>query len=206
MTEPITDPAPEGQPPEGAPAPAAPPAGDPPNEPQSQQDEPLGEPGKRALQAERDARKALEKEKSEYAAKLKEFEDRDKSELQRAQEAAQEATRQAQEQVTTAWREALCAAHQISDEDAETFLTGADAETLKRQAQRLVELRGSAEPAAPPTTTHRPTERLRTGVDPTRGDEPSRAEQIAAAEQAGDWAKARTLKSQQLLELGKQTR
>lgn len=159
---------------------AAPTAGDPPNEPQPQQDEPLGEGGKKALQSEREARKAKERELTELQAQLKEYTDREKTELQRAQEAAQEATRQAQEQVTTAWREALCTAHEISDEDAETFLTGTDAETLKRQAQRLVELRSSAAPAAPPTTTHRPTDRLHTGGDPTSPPEEMDPAKLAA--------------------------
>jgi hypothetical protein len=178
------------------------PAGDPQQQGQQEPDEPLGEGGLRALQSEREARKAAEKAAADAAARIKEFEDRDKSELQKAQDAAAEADQRA----VDAWREALTAAHGISDEDAEVFLTGTDAETLKRQAARLVELHGGQALAGSPTTTHRPTERLRSGVDPTQGETPTLAEQITAAEAAGDWAKARSLKSQQLLELTKQTR
>ena len=50
----------------------------------------LGDGGKKALQAERDARKAAERTAAEYAAKLKEFEDSKLSELERAQKEAAE--------------------------------------------------------------------------------------------------------------------
>jgi len=54
-------------------------------------DVPLGEPGKRALDAERTARKAAEKAASEAQAKLQEIEDAKLSEIDRAQKAAAEA-------------------------------------------------------------------------------------------------------------------
>jgi len=57
-----------------------------------QDDETLGEPGKRALDAERTARKAAEKAASEAQAKLQEIEDAKLSEIERAQKAAAEAT------------------------------------------------------------------------------------------------------------------
>lgn len=50
----------------------------------------LGDGGIKALQAERDARKAAEKTNAELAAKLKEFEDSKLSELEKAQNAANE--------------------------------------------------------------------------------------------------------------------
>jgi len=50
-------------------------------------DEPLREPGKRALDAEREANRALKAEKAELAEKLQKLEDRDKSEEQKRQEA-----------------------------------------------------------------------------------------------------------------------
>ncbi|MBB4935657.1 hypothetical protein F4561_006566 [Lipingzhangella halophila] len=210
MTEPTPQTTPQSPPAPAPPAgppqdpaaqqpPASPPAGDPPQEGQGQQEEPLGEGGKKALQAEREARKAAEKAAAEAAARIKEFEDRDKSELQRAQEAQQTAEQQA----TQAWRDALRTAHQISDEDAETFLTGSDPETLKRQAQRLVELRGTQQQPAPAAAQHTPVEHLRPGAMPNP-PEPTQADQIAAAEKQGDFATARQLKTQQLLGLTKQ--
>jgi broad specificity phosphatase PhoE len=51
----------------------------------------LGDGGKKALQAERDARKQAEKTAAELSAKLKSFEDANLSELERAKKAADEA-------------------------------------------------------------------------------------------------------------------
>lgn len=50
----------------------------------------LGDGGKKALQAERDARKQAEKANAELAARLKEFEDSKLSDLERAQKQAAE--------------------------------------------------------------------------------------------------------------------
>lgn len=50
----------------------------------------LGDGGLKALQAERDARKAAEKSAAELSARLKEFEDSKLSELEKAQNAAAE--------------------------------------------------------------------------------------------------------------------
>jgi transposase len=50
----------------------------------------LGDGGKKALQAERDARKAAEKANAELNARLKEFEDSKLSELERAKKEAEE--------------------------------------------------------------------------------------------------------------------
>ena len=50
----------------------------------------LGDAGKKAIQAEREARKAAEKANAELAAKLKEFEDSTLSDLERAQKEAAE--------------------------------------------------------------------------------------------------------------------
>lgn len=153
---------------------------------------------------------ARAKENSSAAARLAELEDAQKSEQQRLQEAAEKATRDAAEARQEALRWRYASAHGISPEDAETFLTGADEETLQRQAARLAALRTPApapaaaepgqQPAAPPT----PVEHLRPGALPTP-PEPTLAERIAAAEKAGDWQAARQLKTQQLYELHQNT-
>jgi hypothetical protein len=82
------------------PVPANPPT-DPPADP-PKLDDALGEPGKKALAEERAARKAAEKALAEREAKLKEFEDRDKTEAEKlaaraaaAEKAAQTATARA---------------------------------------------------------------------------------------------------------------
>lgn len=61
--------------------PADPPKQDPPADPPK--DDGLGDAGKKALQEERAARKAAEKALAERDAKLKEFEDRDKTEAEK---------------------------------------------------------------------------------------------------------------------------
>ena len=43
----------------------------------------------------------------------------------------------------------IAAKHGISDEDAETFLTGSDEESLTKQAQRLASLATTSNPATP---------------------------------------------------------
>lgn len=50
----------------------------------------LGDGGKKALQAERDARKTAERTAAELSAKLKQFEDANLSELERTKKAAEE--------------------------------------------------------------------------------------------------------------------
>jgi hypothetical protein len=86
------------------PAPPAPPVPPAPADPAPAADpsDALGEPGKKALAEERAARKAAEKLAAEQAAKLKEFEDRDKTEAEKlaarvdaAEKAAQTATARA---------------------------------------------------------------------------------------------------------------
>jgi len=105
-------------------------------------------------------------------------------------EAAQRAARAEAEALR--WR--IAAKHGISDEDAELFLTGSDEETLARQAERFKELA---------VKTSKGTVVPGIGNQPTT--QPSIADQIAAAEAAGDFALAIQLKSQQLADLARNT-
>lgn len=71
------------------PAPTADPPADPPVDPPAdppKTDDQLGDPGKKALAEERAAKKAAEKELAAARAKLKEFEDRDKTESEKSAE------------------------------------------------------------------------------------------------------------------------
>lgn len=143
---------------------------------QPDDDEQLGESGKKALQREREARKAADKARTEAEAKVKEFEDRDKSEQQKANERAEEAEKAAEQAKAEALRYRIAAKNEISDEDAEIFLTGTDEDTLTKQAERLVALRG--EQAAPRTPKPDPSQGSRGPVDLDA--------QIADAEKKGD--------------------
>lgn len=125
----------------------------------------LGDAGKKALAAEREARKAAEKSAAEYAAKLKEIESANLSDLERAQAAAKEYEAAATKATTEALRWRVAAKHGISDEDAETFLTGTDEDTITRQAERLAAL-GNNAPAGPRADLTQGSGREKPGTTP----------------------------------------
>jgi len=129
--------------------------GDPPAEPTTKQGEPadeetLGEGGKKALVAERKARSDAERERDDLKARLDKIEAANMSDLERAQKEAADAKEAAAKATTDALRFRIAAQHGISDEDAELFLTGSDADTLSKQATRLKE-RTPTSPKPDPT-------------------------------------------------------
>ena len=182
----------EDAPPDGPPAdppkPVEPPA-DP--KPDPAPDATLGDAGKKAIDRERDARKAAEKEKKDLEARLKEYEDRDKSEAQKL--ADENAALKAEN--AKAAREALIGRvaleHKLDAADLD-LLHGDTEDELSARAKRIAELKtaagtGSADQGAKPKA-------------PT--DLPS---QIKAAEQKGDFATAMRLKNQHAASLITQT-
>lgn len=108
---------------------------------ETQQGDPaeLGQSGKKALDAERTARKAAEKATADLQRQLDEINRANESALERAQREAKEAQESAAKATADALRFRVAAKHGISDEDADLFLTGTDEATLVRQAARLVE-------------------------------------------------------------------
>lgn len=128
---------------------------------EQQQGEPaeLGAAGKKALDAERAARTAAEKSAKELQAKLDEIAAQNMSDLERAQKLAADAAAEAQSAKAEALRYRIASKHQISDEDADLFLTGTDEETLTRQAQRLAERNAAA--TAPGTPRPDPSQGAR---------------------------------------------
>lgn len=134
-------------------------------------DKPLGEGGEKALKAERERARALEKQLSEATTKLGEIEKAKLSDLERAQAEAADAKEAASKAAADVLRYRMAAKHQISEDDAELFLTGADEETLTKQAERLV--------ARAPSTPGTPKPDLSQGG---RGSKPtSTADAFAAA-------------------------
>lgn len=111
--------------------------------------EQLGEGGKKALTAEREARKAAEDAAKALQAELDKIKQAQMSDLERAQAQAKEYEQAASKAQTEALRWRIAAKHGITDEDAETFLTGSDEESLTRQAERLAALSSST---STPTT------------------------------------------------------
>jgi hypothetical protein len=134
-------------PPAATPPVAAPPAG-PPTEPaqtpppatdpQTQGDPAdLGEAGKKALTAEREARKAAEKSAADLAAQLKAVEDAKLSDLERAQATAKEA----QDQLATITRQNLRNSVALTKgvpADLVDFLTGDTEQEIAAKADVLM--------------------------------------------------------------------
>lgn len=114
-----------------------------PNEPEVQQpaepgvDEPLGENGLKALQAERDRARDLERQLKAANDQLAQIERSNETAIEKAQREANEAQEAAAKATAEALRLRVAAKHGISDEDADLFLTGSDEQTLTRQAERL---------------------------------------------------------------------
>jgi hypothetical protein len=114
-----------------------------PEEPKKQgepaEDESLGDGGKKALKAEREARTAAERQAAELRAQLDKIEAANMSDLERAQKEAKDAAEEAAKARVDVLRFRVAAQHGITEEDAELFLTGTDADTLTKQASRLKE-------------------------------------------------------------------
>lgn len=116
----------------------------------------LGDAGKKALAAEREARKAAEKSAAEFAARLKEIEQANLSELEKAQRAAKEAQDRLSEVSRQNARNSVALAKGIPPRLV-GFLAGDSEEEIAANAEALLE--AIAEANAP--TTPRP--------DPTQG-------------------------------------
>lgn len=166
------------------------------SESQPESDSPtLSDPGKKALAEER--RRAAQAEKTAKAlqAKLDALEAEKLSKEEKALKDAADAAQRAAAAEAEALRWRIAARNGISDEDAELFLTGSDEETLSRQAERFKELSFK-----PSKGTHVP------GVGNQPNTPASIADQIAVAEQSGNYELAIQLKTQQLAELARANR
>jgi hypothetical protein len=108
-------------------------------EPQGDPAAELGDAGKKALDTERNARKAAEKAAADLQRQLDEINRANESALEKAQREAKEAQEAAAKATSDALRFRVAAKFGISEDDADLFLTGADEATLERQAARLVE-------------------------------------------------------------------
>lgn len=161
------------------------------------------QPAETDWKAEAKKWEARAKENKGAADRLAQFEESQKTEAQKLADRATKAETAAATATADALRWRIAARNGISDEDAEIFLTGTTEDALTRQAERLVALRGPAQqPAAAvgPQGQRTPVEALRPGALPNP-PEPTLADQIAAAEKAGEWGTAQRLKAQQLMQL-----
>lgn len=97
----------------------------------------LGDGGKKALQAEREARKQAEQQAKSLQAQIDSLNAEKMSDLEKAQAAAKVAADEAAAAKVEALRYRLAAKHGISDEDATLFLTASDEAAMQAQAERL---------------------------------------------------------------------
>lgn len=100
----------------------------------------LGDPGKKAITAEREAREAAERSAAEYQAQLSEIEKSNLSEIERAKREAEEARSELESAKAAAAKARIQARHGISDDLAATFLTASTEDELEAQAKALAEL------------------------------------------------------------------
>ncbi len=119
----------------------------------------LGDGGKKALDAERSARRAAEKAATEALAKVKQFEDRDKTEQERLTEQLAALKSEATEAKAEALRLRVAAETGLPA-DLHEFLAGDDEVQLRAKAQKLMAATAAA------------TDSRRPAPDPTQGAKP----------------------------------
>lgn len=124
----------------------------------------LGDGGKAALAAERKARRDAEKSQRDLAAKLKEYEDRDKSDSEKAADSLAAAEKRANEAEARALRLEVAAAKGLTPAQAKR-LVGGTKEELEADADEILELLGGG--GAKPVPSNKPKPDLRGGGDPT---------------------------------------
>jgi len=210
--EPVTDPA-AGNPPPAGPDPATPPAPNPAAEPgtppEGDGDAPLGPAGEKALSAWKTRAKEAEDLAKDQAAKLKAYQDAEKTEAERQADALAAATERAEKATQLAVSsqvEALAASRFQDPQDAVdalksgTFLAedgSVDRTAITAALDDLLTRKPHWAAAEPGPRTPRP--------DPAQGARPGTppniAQRIAEAEQAGNTKLALALKTQQLREI-----
>lgn len=112
------------------------------------EDESLGEGGKKALKAEREARTAAERQASELKARLDKLEAANMSDLERAQKEAQDAKAEAAKALADAARLRLATRYGLSEDEAADLPD--DPEKAERLAVRLSEGKSAAQTSTAP--------------------------------------------------------
>lgn len=138
----------------------------------SSDEDKLGDGGRRALQEERKARRDAEKNLTALQARLQEFEDRDKTDLQKAIERAEAAEQGASSMRVANTRLMAAATHNIPADLIDLLGNGTDEEIDARAALLAEKLAAAVPPAADaaperkaPAST-RPVESLTAGAKP----------------------------------------
>lgn len=133
----------------------------------------LGDAGKRALDAERRARKAAEKRAADAEAKVKAAEDADKSEVERLMEQVADLTKMAEAATARADRFEVAAAKGLSLAQARR-LVGATKEELESDADEMrSELGLGDDEGNGRTGDRRPVEKLKAGASNEDDEQPN---------------------------------
>lgn len=170
----------------------------------------LGDAGKKALAEERRARREAEarlKELEPIAAKAKQLEDAKKSEAEKLTEKLSAAETRAQAAEDRAMRLEVAAKKGLTQAQAKRLVGTTPAELEADADELLASFGGTGDTsgAKKPAGNKKPVEQLRPGGLPNPPD-PTAAEQIAAAEKAGEWGRAQQLKAAQLMALANPTK
>lgn len=136
-------------------------------------DDKLGDSGKRALSNERRARRDAEKQLSDMRTQLQQYEDRDKTELQKARERAESFERDLTQTRVANARLMSAAVHNIPPDLIDLLGNGTE-EEIDARAKLLAEKFAAAtpppapvvEPAKPAPAARRPVESLTPGAKP----------------------------------------
>lgn len=139
-------------------------------------DDELGDSGKRALREERKARRDAERELKELRARLQEYEDRDKTELEKALERAKQYEQELAKARVMNARLMAAAEHNLPHDLIELLGDGTE-EEIDARAKLLAEKLAAAaprwepddefeEPPPPPPAPTRPVESLTPGARP----------------------------------------
>jgi len=140
---------------------------------------PDDEAGKKALDEERKARRDAERAVAELQGKLKELDDKDKSETEKLADRLAAAEKRADEADARVIRAEVAAAKGLTPAQAKR-LTGSTREELEADAAELLETfaprHGDADR---PNPTNRPKEDLRGGGDPTQRLDPDMRKLVA---------------------------
>jgi hypothetical protein len=193
MTQPVPVPEPPAEPTSSTTAPANPATH------ALDQDKPLGPAGERALAAEREARKALEKKFAPLEHFLAALSDGDKpkdgkSEVQLLEERFADHERTLAEERTARWRAEVAHEKGLTPQQA-ARLVGGSREELTADADQLLTLFPAAS-AGPRTPAPDPSQGARGG---TPG--PDLEAQIAEAHKSGDWRRVAALQKSKLANL-----
>jgi hypothetical protein len=138
---------------------------------------PEDEAGKKALEAERKARREAEQQLKALQDRLDELESKDKSEVEKANEKAVKAEKRAEEAEAKAIRMEIATSKGLTPAQAKR-LVGATKEELEADADELLD---SFKPEDKPSPSGRPKERLRPGAVPDAEPEETDPRKLAEA-------------------------